>query len=116
MSWIDREQDRRISITASIDCSEPHDNEVYHEADFPAPNGAPFPGDDQMTAWSQELCYEAFGGFVDEEYELSVYELDFLQPTKETFEHPVGRHRRVTCYLYSTIDDQVVGSAAGTGI
>ena len=116
VSWIDREQDRRISITASIDCAEPHDKEVYHEAEFPAPNGAPFPGEDQMTAWSQEVCYEAFEDFVAEEYELSVYDIDFLQPTKETFEHPVGRHRRVTCYLFSTVEDKMVGSAFGTAI
>ncbi len=114
-SWIDLEQDRRISITASIACSEPHDKEVYFEAEFPAPNGAPYPGEDAMTAWSTELCYEAFPDFVGLDYELSIYGIDFLQPTQETFEHPVGRHRRVSCYLYDTSGEQMVDSARLSG-
>ena len=115
-SWIDAEQDRRISITAAIDCAEPHDKEVYFEAEFPAPAGAPFPGDTAMTAWSTELCYEAFEPFVGREYELSIYGIDFLQPTQETFEHPVGRHRRVSCYLYDTSGEQMTDSARLSGL
>lgn len=115
-SWVDLEQDRRISVTAAIDCSQPHDKEVYFEAEFPAPNGAPFPGDDAMTEWSTEQCYRAFHDFVGEEYELSVYGIDFLQPTQETFEHPVGRHRRVSCYLFDTSGEKKVESARGSGL
>ena len=110
-SWIDLEQERRISITATIDCEQPHDKEVYFEAEFPAPAGAPFPGDDAMTAWSTELCYEAFDDFVGLEYELSIYGIDFLQPTQETFEHPVGLHRRVSCYVYDSSGEQMVDTA-----
>jgi len=115
VSWIDKEEDRRINITASIGCEQPHDKEVYFESDFPAGPGAPFPGDEQMTAWSQQLCYDAFEEFVGEEYELSIFEIDFLQPTKATFEHPVGQHRRVSCFVFSTVDDQTVGSARAIG-
>ncbi|MGI9605020.1 MAG: septum formation family protein [Acidimicrobiales bacterium] len=113
VSWTDREQNRRINITAAVDCSRPHDKEVYHEAEFPAPNGAPFPGEDALSAWSTEVCYEAFEDFVGAEYELSVYDIDFLQPTQETFEHPVGRHRRVTCFLFNTEEDKSFGTARG---
>ena len=72
VSWIDQQAERRINITAAIGCEQPHDKEVYHEAEFPAPAGAPFPGEGPMTAWSTELCYEAFADFVGEEYELSL--------------------------------------------
>lgn len=116
VSWIDEEEDRRINITASIDCEQPHDKEVYFESEFPAATGAPFPGDEQMTAWSQQLCYDAFEEFVGEEYELSIYEIDFLQPTKATFEHAVGQHRRVSCFVFSTAADQTVGSARALGV
>ena len=115
-SWVDLEQDRRISVTAAIDCSQPHDKEVYFEAEFPAPNGAPFPGDDAMTDWSTEQCYEAFRDFVGQEYELSTFGIDFLHPTQETFEHPIGRHRRVSCYLYDTSGEKKVESARGSGL
>lgn len=111
VSWIDAEEERRINITARIDCAEPHDREVYFEEEFPAPNGAPFPGEVKMTEWSTELCYQAFVDFVGVEYELSRFDIDFLQPTEATFEHPVGRHRRVTCSLYDTSDEPMIGSA-----
>ncbi|MBT8207340.1 MAG: septum formation family protein [Acidimicrobiia bacterium] len=111
VSWIDVVQDRRIEITAAIDCDQPHDKEMYHEIEFPAPNGAPFPGETKMTEWSTERCFDAFEDFVGEEYVLSAYEIGFLQPTQETFEHPVGRHRRVTCYLYDDAGDKLTESA-----
>lgn len=116
VSWIDEVQERRINITAAIDCNQPHDKEVYHEAEFPAPNGAPYPGELKMSEWSTEVCYEAFEDFVGEEYELSMYGIDFLQPTQETFEHPVGRHRRVTCFLYDTGGEPLTTSARGSAL
>ena len=115
-SWYDEVLERRIDLTAMVECDQPHQREVFHEAEFPAPNGAPFPGETKMTEWSTQLCYAAFSEFVDAEYELSVYEIDFLQPTQETFEHPVGRHRRVTCFLFDQSTEMVTGSARATGL
>lgn len=115
-SWFDEEFDRRINITAAVDCSEPHKKEVFHEAEFPAPNGAPYPGETKMTEWSTDVCYGSFADFVGTEYELSIYGIDFIQPTQETFEHPVGRHRRVTCILYHIDGDELVGSARQTAV
>lgn len=115
-SWFDTQFDRRINITAAVECAEPHKREVYFEAEFPAPNGAPFPGETKMTEWSTDLCYNAFADFVGTEYELSIYGIDFIQPTRETFEHPVGRHRRVTCIIYNTDDEDLVESVRHTAI
>ena len=89
---------------------------MYHEAEFPAPNGAPYPGEAKMTEWSTQVCYDAFSEFVNADYELSIFEIGFLQPTQATFEHEVGRHRRVTCYLYDPAQDMKSGSAQGTGL
>ncbi len=115
-AWYDEERERRIELTAAIDCAQPHNKEVYHEAEFPAPEGAPYPGEVKMTEWSTELCYSAFVDFVGLDYELSTYEIGFIQPTEATFEHPVGRHRRVTCVLYDTGNEHMVGSAEATGV
>jgi len=115
-SWYDEELERRIDLTAMVGCDKPHQKEMYHEAEFPAPNGAPFPGETKMTEWSTQVCYEAFPAFVDTEYELSQFEIGFLQPTQATFEHEVGRHRRVTCYLYDPAVDVISGSARGSGL
>lgn len=115
-SWYDDNLDRRVDLTASIDCTAEHQNEVYHAAEFPAPNGAPFPGEDKMTEWSTQLCYDAFDDFVEAEYEVSVFEIGFVQPTQDTFEHPVGRHRRVFCYVFDAAGDWVSGTAQGAGL
>ena len=115
-TWYDEQLERRIDLTASVECTQPHQKEVFHEAEFPAPNGAPFPGEAKMTEWSTRLCYDAFPGFVGAEYELSVYDITFLQPTQETFEHPVGRHRRVTCFLFDPSEDIVTGTARDSGL
>ncbi len=115
-SWYDEELERRIDLTAMVDCSEDHQREVYHEAEFPAPGGAPFPGEAKMTEWSTQVCYDAFADFVNSEYELSTFEIGFLQPTQATFEHEVGLHRRVTCYLFDPGEDTTAGSARNTGL
>ncbi len=115
-SWYDENLDRRVDLTATVDCDAEHQSEVYHEADFPAPNGAPFPGEDKMTEWSTQLCYDAFSEFVDTEYEVSLYEIGFVQPTQDTFEHPVGRHRRVFCYVFDAGGDWLSGTAEGAGL
>ncbi len=115
-SWYDEVLERRIDLTAMVECDQPHQKEMYHEAEFPAPAGAPYPGEAKMTEWSTQVCYEAFVGFVGEEYELSQFELGFLQPTEATFEHEVGRHRRVTCYLFDPSQEVVTGSAKSAGV
>ena len=67
-----------------------------------------------MTEWSTELCYGAFEQFVGLEYELSRYEIGFIQPTEATFEHEVGRHRRVACVLFDEGGEELVGTARAT--
>lgn len=115
-SWYDEVLDRRVDLTAAVECGQEHQSEVYHEAEFPAPNGAPFPGETKMSEWSTRLCYDAFDDFVDAEYEVSTFEIGFVQPTQDTFEHPVGRHRRVFCYVYDVTGETTQGSARGSGL
>lgn len=115
-SWFDDERERRIELTATVGCEQPHQREVFFEAEFPAPNGAPFPGDVAMDEWSTELCYTAFSDFVGLDYELSRYEIGFIHPTEATFEHEVGRHRRVACVLFDLSGDELTGSAQNSGL
>lgn len=115
-SWFDEVLERRVELTASVACTEEHEREVYFEAEFPAPAGAPFPGDTKMAEWSTELCYNAFEDFVGVEYERSAFEIDFIQPTEATFEHEIGRHRRVTCLLFDLSGEPKVGTARNSGL
>ncbi len=115
-SWIDVDLDQRINLTTVVGCDTVHDREVYFAAEFPAGAGAPYPGVGPMAEFSTELCYEAFEAFIGTEYEVSEYELSFLHPTKETFEHPVGRHRRILCFTHRLDGSPTSESAAGIGV
>ena len=113
-SWFDEELDRRVELTASVDCDQEHQSEVYFETTFPASAGAPFPGEDALAEWSTQACYDAFEPFVGLEYEISSYEIGFVSPTRDTFEHPVGLHRRVFCFVHDTTGSEIVGTVRGS--
>ena len=105
---------RRLSITARVGCDAPHWGEVYHTFELDAPYPAVYPGDDAVRGYALRICYEQFGAFVGQSYELSVYEIEVFTPNRTNFEHELARYRGVHCWLY-TGDEQVTGSAVGTG-
>ena len=102
-------------LTTVVDCAGPHDGEVYFQTMHPAEAGEPFPGDAAMEMWAQQRCYEQFEPFVDQEYELSDLAIDTLRPTDETWSHPSGRHREVTCYLEAWRGGRLLGSMQQSG-
>ena len=105
---------RRLAITARVGCDEPHWAEVYHTFDLDAPHPAVFPGDDAVRGFALRVCYEQFGAFVGEVYELSVYEIGVFTPNRTNFEHEVARYRGVHCWLHDANDELLSGTARGT--
>ena len=63
---------------------------------------------------SAEICYNAFEPFVGQAYEYSIYEVNFLRPTKETWEQLDDRE--VVCYLFDMQGSLKTGSAANSGL
>jgi hypothetical protein len=92
-----------------VDCATPHDNEVFFESEA---TEAEFPGEQVLTETSDRLCYDAFPDFVGVDYESSVVEYDFLQPTEEGWR---AGDRVVSCYVYvegRTVSSSLRGSGS----
>ena len=102
-------------LTTVVECTGPHDGEVYFQVFHPAPVGEPYPGPDEMLAWAEQQCYEHFQRFVGQEYELSELDIGILHPTMETWSDPIGRHREVTCSVEAWRGGRLLGSMRGSG-
>lgn len=102
-------------ITTIVDCSRPHDKEVYFAAEHPAPDGAPFRGREEISQFARDECLDAFEDFVGEEYVLSQLEIGFFQPSYETW-ISAANERSVTCYVHPyEAGRQLQGSMDGIG-
>ncbi|KQO84506.1 hypothetical protein ASF17_03175 [Frigoribacterium sp. Leaf263] len=86
-----------------VECTVPHDNEVFFESEAAATE---FPGEQALTETSDQLCFEAFPDFVGLDYESSVVEYDFLQPTEEGWR---AGDRVISCYVY--VEGRLVSSS-----
>jgi hypothetical protein len=102
---------RKVEITSRIDCAETHQYEVFHTLQYPATHPAIYPGDDAMTDYGLNACYQQFESFVGEIYELSVYEIGVFTPNRDNFEHSVARYRGITCWLFRDDLEPTEGSA-----
>lgn len=102
-------------LTTVVDCTRPHDGEVYFQVFHPAGAGEPYPGTDEMLSWAQGHCYDQFERFIGQEFELSELDIGLLHPTETTWSDPIGRHREVTCYVEAWRGGRLLGSMQGSG-
>ncbi len=83
-----------VSDVPIVDCSEPHDNEVFHT--FEVDDGE-YPGDDVLVAEAQERCVPAFEDYVGIDYASSRLDVFPITPTEGSWD---GGDREVVCALY----------------
>jgi hypothetical protein len=95
----------------TVDCAQPHLNEVYLIADMPEEDGTPFPGTEAVDAFAVDTCLTAFEPFVGAEYVTSRFDIGYTLPTEDTWALP---DRRVTCFVFDRSGEKTSGSAAGT--
>ena len=93
-----------------VECSEPHDNEVYAVVGI---DGDRFPGEIAMRTEADEVCLDAFEGFVGLDYQTSVLDFGWLVPTAETWD---AGDRVVACFIYRMDLEKVAGTLQGMGI
>jgi hypothetical protein len=104
---------RRVDVVTEISCSEPHTGEVYLVAQYPAPFGTPYPGDDAMARYARGVCYQGFEAFVGVPYEVSAFEIGTVTPGQANFEDEAARYRGITCYVHQP-GVALVGTAANS--
>lgn len=100
--------DGRVFELAAVDCSQPHDNEVY--AVLTLPDGA-FPGVGDIAVIADEGCLTAFPGYVGEDYLESDYFASYLAPSAGSWE---DGDRTIVCFLFD--DAQQLTAPVGTNV
>ena len=93
-----------------VDCSAPHDNEVYAVVTV---DGEVFPGEEAIQTQADEVCFDAFDPFVGLDYESSALDFGWLIPTADSWE--MG-DRIVACFVYRYDLAKVSGTLEGSSI
>ena len=99
-----------IADVPIVECSDPHDNEVYYLFDLP--DGS-FPGTDAVETQAIDGCLAAFEPFVGLEYQSSILEISWLTPTSQSWD---AGDREIVCFLFNLNFDKLNGSMRGSGV
>ena len=102
--------DATITELELIDCSQPHDNEVYANLQV---EETLFPGSEVLEAFAFDACLAPFESYVGEPYADSPLDYWFLTPTEESWNR--GGDRAITCVLYAADLSKLTGSARNAG-
>jgi hypothetical protein len=97
----------------AVPCGEPHDNEVYALAEYPASGDAAYPGDAAIQEAAFDLCRAAFEPFTGVPYEMSLLDIFYIFPTLETW---IEGDREIVCSLYRIDTAPMTGSQSGVGL
>ena len=92
-----------------VECSEPHDNEVYHVFDLA---DGDYPGLSAVETDAADGCLSAFEPFVQRDYQTSELDIRYLYPTPDTWDNG---DREIVCALFDLSGNQMTGSAQGSG-
>jgi hypothetical protein len=104
--------DENVSNVSIVDCSQPHDGEIYSVFDYPNAPSA-FPGDGTVTQTGDSQCAQDFATYVGIDWsESSIYSFSELQPSSDSWGQG---DRTIDCVILSkTQGQQLTGSAKGT--
>lgn len=97
-----------VSSVATVDCAEPHDNEIYHayQVDYPA-----FPGRTTMLEDAGEECVANFQAFVGRSFADSDLDVFPITPTQASWD---DGDREVLCALYAMDLSKLTGTMRGS--
>jgi hypothetical protein len=97
-----------VSNVPVVDCSEPHDNEVFAVFDYTASDT--FPGGTEMNSAAHDLCVAEFEGYVGLGYLESELNVFPITPTQGSWD---DGDREIVCALYNLDLSKLTGSMEG---
>jgi hypothetical protein len=103
----DPEAAEAVASVAIVDCSEPHDNEIYFEYSM---TDAVFPGQEAAAQAAAQRCIQEFEGFVGKSYQESDLDIFPITPTPESWDQG---DRVVYCAIYALDLSKLTGSMRG---
>lgn len=92
----------------AVPCDDEHDNEVYALLTHPAPAGEPFPGREQIIAFAEKPCVDAFAAYVGENYGASEFEIALIPPQERSWTEKDDR--AIACVLHDAEGRRITGS------
>jgi len=98
-----------ISSVPEVDCSEPHDNEVFALIDYTESDV--YPGTAEMTEIGTNVCIEQFDAYVGIAYLESELEVFAITPSESSWND--SNDREVICALYNLDLSKMTGSMQG---
>lgn len=101
-----------ISEVPKVDCSEPHDYEVYHLEDIP--ESGSYPGESTVQMEADDICDAQFEPFVGTPWLESSLDYEPLYPTEDGWNN--YDDREVICSISDYSGDQLTGSMEGSGL
>ena len=104
----DDSAETEVSSVPEVDCSEPHDNEVFAVFDYTASDT--FPGTSAMNDAAQELCVAEFEAYVGLSYQESALAVFPITPTERSWD---SGDREIICALYDFDLSKLTGSMEG---
>jgi hypothetical protein len=96
-----------VSDVATVDCAEPHDNEIYFQFSM---TESSFPGREATIESAGNRCLGEFDAFVGKSYETSDLEIFPITPTAESWEQG---DRVVYCAIYALDLSKLTGTMRG---
>jgi hypothetical protein len=105
----DDQEAEEISSVPTVDCAEPHDNEVFALIDYTATDV--YPGQDAMTDLGTELCIDEFESYVGLSYPESDLAVFPITPTESSWNDQ--NDREIICALYALDLSKLTGSMRG---
>ena len=103
------EEERTVNVVTAVPCDKSHENEVFAVFDYPAPDGALFPGEEAVTKVAQDGCAERFSGYLGKPYEESDLEVAVIAPGAESWGED---DRAIVCAVFG--DKPMKGSRKAT--
>lgn len=102
------EYDKEATTTS---CSALHDLEVYSSTLFTDEEYPEYPGRDPMSEAAQNYCFSQFEAFVGIPYEQSVLDINWMYPTRDSWEN--AGDREILCLILAPepVDQSLEGSA-----
>jgi hypothetical protein len=101
---------QQTDIVLVLDCSLPHQNEVFDVLDMPGA-GRDYPGETALQDFARRSCTTNFASYVGREYEVSALEVGYYLPSSSEWES--GAHK-LGCYVYDVNGGKLVGSMRGS--
>lgn len=99
-----------VETLGIIDCEQPHNAELYHVGDVPVAS-VELPSEQELTGQANQICLDAFEGFVGTPYLQSELDYTLFLPTAESWRYG---DREIMCLIVS--GDPVTGSAQGSAL